>query len=139
MRLALAGAAALHASSWALQSATVVPESFPELTALEQALFWIEHDRWRAAPSPTNVFPLTVNGRVPDEETTGGAAPPRVPVKVWTLAGKSQCLLKRCQTRDLLPAEAAVAVPVDETAATAAEGVSLATAPAVKLKNLVKS
>ena len=27
-----------------------------------------------------------VNGRSPVEEMTGGAAPPRVPVKVWTLS-----------------------------------------------------
>lgn len=68
------------------QSATEVPERDPELAALEQAVFWMAHERWRAAPSPTKVFPLTVKGRVPEEETTGGAAPPRVPVKVWTLA-----------------------------------------------------
>lgn len=45
-----------------------------------------EHERWRAAPALTNVSPLTEKGRVPAEEMTGGGAPPRVPVKVWTLA-----------------------------------------------------
>jgi hypothetical protein len=39
-----------------------------------------------AAPALTKVFPLTLNGRSPADEITGGAAPPRVPVKVWTLA-----------------------------------------------------
>lgn len=87
MRLAFAGAAALHEVSWALQSETVEPERVPELTAFEQALFWMAHERCRAAPSPTKVLPLTENGRVPEEEMTGGATPPRVPVKVWTLAG----------------------------------------------------
>jgi hypothetical protein len=32
------------------------------------------------------VFPLTENGRSPAELATGGAAPPRVPVKVCSLA-----------------------------------------------------
>jgi hypothetical protein len=34
----------------------------------------------------TKVLPLTENGRLPAELTTGGAGPPRVPVKVWTLS-----------------------------------------------------
>jgi len=33
----------------------------------------------------TNVAPLTLNGRSPVDSTTAGAAPPRAPVKVWTL------------------------------------------------------
>ncbi len=64
----------------------MVPEREPEFTALAQALFWIAQERCKAAPSPTKVFPLTVKGRVPDEDSTGGAVPPSVPVKVWTLA-----------------------------------------------------
>lgn len=31
------------------------------------------------------MLPFTENGRSPADETTGGGAPPRVPVKVWTL------------------------------------------------------
>ena len=81
-------AAALQDASWALQSPTVEPESVPLFTALEQSVFWMEQERWRAAPSPTKVLPLTVKGRVPAEEVTGGATPPREPVKVWTLAGR---------------------------------------------------
>lgn len=76
-------AAALQASSWVLQSATVVPGRDPELAASAQALFWIEQERWRAAAAFTKVSPLTENGRSPVLSTTAGAAPPRVPVKVW--------------------------------------------------------
>lgn len=85
-RFTLAAEAALHASSCLLQSETEVPAMEPELAALEQRVFWTAHERWRAAPALTKVAPFTANGRVPAEEMTGGAAAPRVPVKVWTLA-----------------------------------------------------
>lgn len=85
-RLTLAADAALHASSCLLQSDTEVPARDPEFAALEQRVFWTAHERWRAAPALTKLLPFTTNGRVPAEEMTGGAAPPRVPVKVWTLA-----------------------------------------------------
>jgi len=64
----------------------VPPESVPALAALKQALFWTEQDLWIAAPAFTKVSPSTENGRaLPAVDSTGGAAPPRVPVKVWTL------------------------------------------------------
>lgn len=34
----------------------------------------------------TKVAPLTENGRSPDDSMTAGAAPPRAPLNVWTLA-----------------------------------------------------
>ena len=42
-------------------------------------------ERWSAAPALTNVAPLTEKGRSEAEDVTGGGAPPREPVKVWTL------------------------------------------------------
>jgi len=84
-RFTLAEAAALHSFSWALQSETE-PSADPLLIALAQALFWMAHDRWRAAPALTKVFPLTEKGRLPADDSTAGAAPPRAPVKVWTFA-----------------------------------------------------
>ena len=43
-RLIFADAAALQASSWSLQSLTLVPARVPEFAALEQSVFWMAHD-----------------------------------------------------------------------------------------------
>ena len=68
----------LHACSCALQSPTVLPETFPELTASAQALFWIAHARWIAAPSLTKVLPLTEKGLsgLPESVTAGAEMAP---------------------------------------------------------------
>ena len=66
-----------------MQSLTDSPASEPLLTALAQALFWIEQDLCRAAEALTNVSPLTENGRSPELWMTAGGLPPRVPVNVW--------------------------------------------------------
>ncbi|KAL5883855.1 hypothetical protein ACKVWC_011558 [Pyricularia oryzae] len=64
----------------------VPPVSWPPLTALKQALFWMSHERVRAALAVVKVLPLTVKGRsAPAENSTAGAAPPRAPVKDWML------------------------------------------------------
>lgn len=60
-------------------------EIAPLLAALAQALCCTSQDRPRAAFSPTKVSPFTEKGRSPVDEMTGGGAPPRVPVKAWTL------------------------------------------------------
>src|SRR3569833_3177324 len=41
--------------------------------------------RWMAAPILTKVLPFTSKGRSPEDEVTGGAGPPRVPVNFCTL------------------------------------------------------
>jgi hypothetical protein len=62
------------------------PASAPELAASAQLLCWTEHERWIAAPLLISVVPSTAKGRpAPAVKMTGGAGPPRVPVKVWTL------------------------------------------------------
>lgn len=69
---------ALHVSSWVLQSPTVKPETWPELTALAHRLFWMEQARWVAADWLTKVSPLTSKGRsaLPELVTAGAAMPP---------------------------------------------------------------
>lgn len=89
-----------------MQSPTVVPASDPEFAALLHAVFWTEHDRWRAAPWLTKVSPLTENGRAPLPCTTGGAAPPSAPVKVCTFAGKLLAIVGYlCMDEHILPVE----------------------------------
>lgn len=69
-----------------VSQSAVVKSPEPELAALAQALCWTAQLLWRAPPTLTKVSPLMVKGLVlPAELVTGGAAPPRVPVKVWTL------------------------------------------------------
>lgn len=53
------------------------------------------------------MFPLTVNGRSLAEEVTGGAAPPRVPVKVCSLARSRVRIHIEIKSMDILLAEAA--------------------------------
>lgn len=69
---------------WSSQSETVKLAE-PAFAALAQALCWIAQLLWRAAPEFTKVSPLTVKGLLLAESlVTGGAAPPKVPVKAWT-------------------------------------------------------
>jgi hypothetical protein len=66
------------------QSPTLTPVKVPPLTALAHALCWTAQLLWSAALALTNVSSLTLNGRSPVDDSTGGGGPPREPVKVWT-------------------------------------------------------
>ncbi len=106
--------AALQASSCASHCWTP-PESWPLLAAAAQALCWTAHERCRAAPSLTKVEPSTEKGRsaLAADETTGGGAPPRAPVKVWTFAPAAEAAVAEA------PWELALALALEEAAAPA--------------------
>ncbi|KAL1838232.1 hypothetical protein VTK73DRAFT_4416 [Phialemonium thermophilum] len=74
-------AAALQASSWALQSETDEPGAFPELTASAHWLFWMAQARCTAAALLTKVLPFTAKGRsgLPESVTCGAAMPAMAP------------------------------------------------------------
>ncbi len=85
------------------------------------------------------MFPFTEKGRSPVPETTAGAAPPRVPVKVWTLANQSQYICSSKEARYYLLPAAVAATEAAGAAAGAATGAAAGQAAGALAATIPKS